>query len=69
MAMMHEKAHAREGRGGANGGNENWYNSPYWDNASPKKTQGVVKETVSEDELSEEQKLKRKQQALLRALY
>ncbi|QBX32808.1 hypothetical protein Asfd1_182 [Aeromonas phage Asfd_1] len=69
MAMMHEKSHAREGRGAANGGNENWYNSPYWDNAGPKKKVGVKVEAPKEEELTEEQKMKRKQQALLRALY
>ncbi|AAQ81435.1 hypothetical protein PHG31p114 [Aeromonas phage 31] len=69
MAMMHEKSHAREGRGGANGNNANWYNSPLWDSTGPKKKVGVVKEQIPEEELTEEQKLKRKQQALLRALY
>ncbi|UOX40503.1 hypothetical protein UGMREWDR_CDS0190 [Aeromonas phage GomatiRiver_11] len=71
MAMMHEKKHAREGRGGANGGNQNWYNSPIWDNIGPKKKvdSSPVMETPKDEELTEEQKLKRKQQALMRALY
>lgn len=69
MAMMHEKSHAREGRGGANGANENWYNSPLWDKTGPKKKVGVVKDQIPEDELTEEQKFKLKQQALLRSIY
>lgn len=34
---MSTNADAREGRGAANGGNQNWYNSPLWDNIGPKK--------------------------------
>lgn len=34
---MSTDADAREGRGAANGGNKNWYNSPLWDNIGPKK--------------------------------
>lgn len=69
MAMMHEKSHAREGRGGANGANENWYNAPLWKTAGPKKKPGVVKEKISEDQLTDEQKLRKRQQELLRSIY
>lgn len=69
MAMMHEKSHAREGRGGGNGGNENWYNSQLWDNIGPRKTIGVTKEQVPEEQLTEEQKIRRKRQELLRSIY
>lgn len=69
MAMMHEKAHARQGRGGANACSDKWYNAPLWENTGPKKRPGVEKEPVAEEQLTEEQKLKRRQQALLRAIY
>ncbi|AFN39430.1 hypothetical protein F485_gp036 [Aeromonas phage CC2] len=55
MAMMHEKSHAREGRGGANGGNEKWYNSKLWENVEAKqvsldaKPDELLKEKEGED--------------------
>ena len=69
MAMMHEKSHAREGRGSGNARGENWYNSPLWKNTGPNKKPGVVKEQIPEDQLTDEQKLRRRQQELLRSIY
>lgn len=55
MAMMHEKKHAREHRGSANGGNENWYNSKLWENTKAKSvsrevtTDALLKEKEDDD--------------------
>ncbi|ADQ53146.1 conserved hypothetical protein [Aeromonas phage 65] len=55
MAMMHEKKHAREGRGSANGGNEKWYNSPLWEKVEAKQVSldatpdDLLKEKENED--------------------
>lgn len=52
---IHEKSHAREGRGGANGGNEKWYSSPLWDKVDAKqvsleaKPDALLKEQENED--------------------
>ncbi|AGN30355.1 hypothetical protein VPFG_00358 [Vibrio phage nt-1] len=66
---QHRKSHAREGRGLGNGYNENWRNSPLWDNIGPdakKKTSDdeqpeEVKEVKTEnlDELSERERMRR----------
>ena len=51
---------ARAGRGAGNGNNENWYNSPLWDNISKKKN--LQKEVDSyhascDNEFQDEQEL------------
>ncbi|QAY01335.1 hypothetical protein ZPAH1_orf00320 [Aeromonas phage ZPAH1] len=58
---IHEKSHAREGRGGANTGNEKWYKSPLWDKVEAKqipldaKPDALFKEKEGED-IKEKQK-------------
>lgn len=55
MAMMHEKTHARQGRGGGNTGNEKWYKSPLWDKVDAKQisldatTDALLREQENED--------------------
>lgn len=68
--MMHEKAHARAGRGGANANNPNWYNSPLWDNIGPKKKAVVeTKVETPETELTEEELFKKRQREMFRYAY
>lgn len=44
---------ARVGRGAANGGNANWFNSPLWDNIeAKKKQQGEVKPDIKPEVVS-----------------
>ncbi|ABF72667.1 hypothetical protein PHG25ORF108c [Aeromonas phage 25] len=40
-----------------------------WNNIGPRKTIGVTKEQVPEEQLTEEQKIRRKRQELLRSIY
>lgn len=63
MSSIHTKSHAREGRGGGNGHNDNWRNSPLWDSiekkgGAKKEAEVVVKQTPME-ELSEKERMKR----------
>ncbi|QHJ74490.1 hypothetical protein VH12019_00163 [Vibrio phage VH1_2019] len=66
---IHNKSHAREGRGLGNGFNDNWRNSPLWKNIGPdarkKDEPEEPKEEVKEvkvdnlDELSERERMRR----------
>lgn len=58
------KKHAREGRGAGNGHNDNWINSPLWDNISPKKPVTKQPETkrINDEELTKKERIRRAMQ-------
>lgn len=62
------KSHARQGRGVGNGYNDNWRNSPLWDNIGPRskqddnpETEEVKVEAVDLEDLELKERMKRLQ--------
>ncbi|ALP47655.1 hypothetical protein phiST2_0176 [Vibrio phage phi-ST2] len=54
MKNIHQKTHAREGRGSGNGYNENWRNAPLWKNIGPN-AEKIKKEAETEDAEKDEE--------------
>ncbi|ALP47281.1 hypothetical protein vBValMR10Z_247 [Vibrio phage vB_ValM_R10Z] len=71
MKNIHQKSHAREGRGSGNGHNENWRNAPLWKNIGPnaekikKEAEAAEKDEEIDkpnlDELSQRERMRRLQ--------
>lgn len=75
MANQAYKTHARQGRGQGNGYNQNWMNSPLWDNIDKKqepKEKSEVSSNENEDQCNkslDKMTLKERQKSMFSMVY